>query len=253
MIVHRADRFGLAQLYQLRGRVGRSNQLGYCYLLVPPDRVLAPPARQRLEALREFTDLGAGFRIAARDLEIRGAGNLLGGEQSGHIAAVGIETYLKLLEDTVRELRGEAVAEAPSASIDLPVPMAIPADYIGDANLRMEIYRRIASGETEHEELLAELRDRFGPPPAALRTLLEVADLKRQAEALRVQAVSAQGGNLVFRLRRDARVSVERLIELVSEQPGAAFSPTGVLTLASPSGGGGAMLDLARQTLARLA
>jgi len=253
MIVHRADRFGLAQLYQLRGRVGRSNQLGYCYLLVPADRVLAPPARQRLEALREFTDLGAGFRIAARDLEIRGAGNLLGGEQSGHISAVGIETYLKLLEETVRELRGEAVAEAPSASIDLPVPMAIPADYIGDANLRMEIYRRIASGETAHEELLAELRDRFGPPPPALRTLLEVADLKRQAEALRVQAVSAQGGKLVFRLRRDARVSVDRLIELVSEQPGAAFSPTGVLTLASPGGGGGAMLDLARQTLARLA
>ena len=145
MIVHRADRFGLAQLYQLRGRVGRSNQLGYCYLLVPQDRVLAPQARQRLEALREFTDLGAGFRIAARDLEIRGAGNLLGGEQSGHIAAVGIETYLKLLEETVRELRGEAVPEAPSASIDLPVPMAIPADYIGDANLRMEIYRRIAA------------------------------------------------------------------------------------------------------------
>ncbi len=252
MIVHRADRFGLAQLYQLRGRVGRSNQLGYCYLLVPQDRVLAPQARQRLEALREFTDLGAGFRIAARDLEIRGAGNLLGGEQSGHIAAVGIETYLKLLDETVRELRGEAVAEAPSASIDLPVPMAIPAGYIGDANLRMEIYRRIAAGETGHEELLAELRDRFGPPPAALRTLLEVADLKRQAEALRVQAVAAQGGKLVFRLRRDARVSVERLIELVSDLPGASFSPTGVLTLAAPGGGGRAMLDLARDTLARL-
>ena len=144
MIVHRADRFGLAQLYQLRGRVGRSNQLAYCYFLVAEDRVLSEQARKRLAALREFSDLGAGFRIAARDLEIRGAGNLLGGEQSGHIGAVGIETYLKLLEETVRELRGEAVEEAPSVALDLPVQMSIPADYVDDANLRMELYRKIA-------------------------------------------------------------------------------------------------------------
>src|SRR5690606_32870992 len=113
MLVHRADRFGLAQLYQLRGRVGRSHELGYCYLLVPSDRALSEDARLRLEALREFTELGAGFRIAARDLEIRGAGNLLGAEQSGHIAELGIETYLRMLEETVRELRGEAVEEGP--------------------------------------------------------------------------------------------------------------------------------------------
>ncbi len=131
MIVHRADRFGLAQLYQLRGRVGRSNQLAYCYLLVQEDRVLSEEARKRLAAIREFTDLGAGFRIAARDLEIRGAGNLLGGEQSGHIGAVGIETYLKLLEETVRELRGETVEEAPSVAIDLPVADVHPAGVRG--------------------------------------------------------------------------------------------------------------------------
>jgi transcription-repair coupling factor (superfamily II helicase) len=248
MIVHRADRFGLAQLYQLRGRVGRSNQLAYCYFLVPEDRILSEQARKRLAALREFSDLGAGFRIAARDLEIRGAGNLLGGEQSGHIGAVGIETYLKLLEETVRELRGESVEEAPSVALDLPVPMSIPSEYVDDANLRMELYRKIA--EEPEREMLAELADRFGPPPAAVQTLVEVAALKRLAESLRVQSISAKGGELVIRLRRDARVDVERLIEMVSNLPGASFSPTGVLSL--PGGGGRQLVSVARQTLESL-
>ncbi len=245
MIVHRADRFGLAQLYQLRGRVGRSNQLAYCYFLVPEDRVLSEQARKRLAALREFSDLGAGFRIAARDLEIRGAGNLLGGEQSGHIGAVGIETYLKLLEETVREVRGETVEEAPSVALDLPVPMSIPQDYVDDANLRMELYRKIA--ESPEREMLAELADRFGPPPPPVETLVEVAALKRLAESLRVQSVSAKAGELIIRLRRDARIDVERLIEMVSNLPGASFSPTGVLTL--PGGGGRQLVSTARQTL----
>src|SRR3954469_5842995 len=248
MIVHRADRFGLAQLYQLRGRVGRSNQLAYCYLLVSEDRVLSEVARKRLAAIREFTDLGAGFRIAARDLEIRGAGNLLGGEQSGHIGAVGIETYLKLLEETVRELRGEVVEEAPSVALDLPVPMSIPPEYVDDANLRMELYRKIA--EEPEKEMLAELVDRFGPPPAPVETLVEVAALKRLAESLRVQSISAKSGELIIRLRRDARIDVERLIEMVSTLPGASFSPTGVLTL--PGGGGRQMVATARQTLEAL-
>jgi transcription-repair coupling factor (superfamily II helicase) len=248
MIVHRADRFGLAQLYQLRGRVGRSNQLAYCYFLVPEDRTLSEQARKRLAALREFSDLGAGFRIAARDLEIRGAGNLLGGEQSGHIGTVGIETYLKLLEETVREMRGETVEEAPSVALDLPVQMSIPTDYVDDANLRMELYRKIS--EEPEKEMLAELLDRFGPLPASVETLVEVAALKRLAESLRVQSISAKSGELVIRLRRDARVDVERLIEMVSTLPGASFSPTGVLTL--PAGGGRQMVAMARQTLEML-
>jgi transcription-repair coupling factor (superfamily II helicase) len=250
MIVHRADRFGLAQLYQLRGRVGRSNQLAYCYLLVPEDRVLSETARKRLAAIREFTELGAGFRIAARDLEIRGAGNLLGGEQSGHITAVGIETYLKLLEETVRELRGETVEEAPSTAIDLPVPMSIPQDYVEDANLRMEIYRKIAASEDAETEIVAELTDRFGPPPDAVSTLIEVASLKRLAENLRVQSISSKGSELIIRLRRDARIDVDRLIEMVSTRPGASFSPTGVLTLTAR--GGREMLGVARETLREL-
>jgi transcription-repair coupling factor (superfamily II helicase) len=252
MIVHRADRFGLAQLYQLRGRVGRSNQLAYCYLLVEPDRVLSEDARKRMQALREFSDLGAGFRIAARDLEIRGAGNLLGGEQSGHIQSVGIETYLKLLEESVRELRGEAVEEAPSTAIDLPVAMSIPTDYVADANLRMELYRRIASAELGTAEMTAELRDRFGTPPDSVLTLLEVATVKRLAERLRVQSIALAAGKLTVRLRRDARVSVDRLIAMVSDHAGAAFSPAGVLTL-PVDGGGLEALALARGTLEALA
>lgn len=251
MIVHRAERFGLAQLYQLRGRVGRSNQLAYCYLLVSEDRILTEPARKRLEAIREFTDLGAGFRIAARDLEIRGAGNMLGGEQSGHIASVGIETYLKLLEETVRELQGEVMPETPSAAIDLPVAMTIPTDYVPDANLRMELYRKIADGEQSEAEVLAELTDRFGPPPGPVRRLVEMAALKRLAETLRVQSISAKGLELVFRLRRDARVDLERLIELVSARPGASFSPTGVLTVRAESAA--VLLPAARETLEALA
>ncbi len=249
MIIHRADRFGLSQLYQLRGRVGRSDQLAYCYLTIPGDRVLSADARQRLSALREFTDLGAGFRIAARDLEIRGAGNLLGAEQSGHIAAVGIETYLKMLEETVAELRGEAVPEAPSTAIDLPVPMSIPDDYVADPNLRMETYRNIVSGERGDEDVLAELEDRFGPPPAEVRTLLEVARVKRMAEALRVQSIGFQKGALVIRLRQDARVDVDRLVEMMNQDPGIAFSPTGVLTVRSDAG----LLETAKRTLEELA
>ena len=250
MIIHRADRFGLAQLYQLRGRVGRASQLAYCYLMVSSDRLLSEDARHRLQAIREFSDLGAGFRIAARDLEIRGAGNLLGAEQSGHIAAVGIETYLKMLEDTVRELKGEAVAAPPAVALDLPVATSIPAEYLGDANLRLEIYRRIAAGEHDDRELLDELRDRFGPPPEPVRRLVEVASLKRLAERLRVQTISMKGAKLQIRMRRDSPVDPDRLIRLVSEMPGAGFSPGGVLSL--PAGSGIAAVESARDILERL-
>ncbi len=231
MIIHRADRFGLAQLYQLRGRVGRSSRLAYCYLLVPSKSLLSETARERLAAIREFTELGAGFRVAARDLEIRGAGNLLGAEQSGHIAAVGIETYLKMLEETVRELRGEEVEQAVSTAIDLPVRTTIPESYVADANLRLELYRKIAAAEAGEEELLAELRDRFGPPPPEVLSLVELAALKRRAERLRVQSISASGRKLQIRLRSDAKVDVERLIRLVSESDDSTFSPSGVLSI----------------------
>ena len=196
------------------------------------DRVLSPEARKRLDAIREFTELGAGFRVAGRDLEIRGAGNLLGAEQSGHIAAVGIETYLRMLEETVAELNGEAPEEElPSVVLDLPVPMSIPEDYVGDPNLRIELYRRLASAEEERADLLEELRERFGPVPPSVETLVDASRLKRRAEALKLQAISARGGRLVLRLRQDSTVSPETLIAMVSDRPDTAFSPSGALTL----------------------
>ncbi len=231
MLVHRAEKFGLAQLYQLRGRVGRSHQLAYCYLLVPSDRVLSMDAQKRLSAIREFSELGAGFRVAARDLEIRGAGNLLGAEQSGHIADVGIETYLRLLEETIRELKGEAAEEAPSVTIDLPLDTSIPEHYVQDTNLRMGIYRRLGSGSESGAAILDELSDRFGPPPSSVKTLAALADLKRLAEELRVQSISAKRKELVIRLRRDARVDVDELFRFVANNPQSSFSPDGVWKL----------------------
>ncbi len=247
MIIHRADRFGLSQLYQLRGRVGRSDQLGFCYLLVEEDRVLSADAKKRLDAIREFTELGAGFRVAGRDLEIRGAGNLLGAEQSGHISALGIETYLKLLQEAVAELKGEEPEDAPSVTLDLPVPMAIPEDYVGDPQLRLEIYRRLASAEEDRDELLGELRDRFGPPPEGVLRLLEAASVKRLAEELRLQSIAVRGGRLVMQLRQDARVDPNRLIRMVSSRPGSRFSPAGALSIEGVAAGDA--LDKAREIL----
>jgi transcription-repair coupling factor (superfamily II helicase) len=251
MIVHRADRFGLAQLYQLRGRVGRSNLLAYCYLLVPSDRILPEDARKRLQAIHEFSDLGAGFRIAARDLEIRGAGNLLGAEQSGHIAEVGIETYLRLLDEAVRELKGEVVPEPVSVTLDLPVVMSIPESYIGDVNLRMEVYRRLGKAEESIATISEELRDRFGPPPESVKTLIRLAGLKREAEELRVQSIAAKGNTLTIRLRQDSRVDVDRLMQWIGERPGVTFSPSGVLSLAGVSPE--RIIEVAREACAAIA
>src|SRR5262249_11912521 len=143
MIVNRADRYGLAQLYQLRGRVGRSDRRAYAYLMVPPDVVLSEVARKRLAAIREFSELGAGFRIAALDLELRGAGNLLGGEQSGHIEAVGLDLYVKLLEQTILELKGQPASEAPRATLNLRLDLRLPEDYVSDVHQRMALYKKV--------------------------------------------------------------------------------------------------------------
>ena len=145
IIINRADRYGLAQLYQLRGRVGRSDRAAYAYLLIPPQESLSPVARKRLAAIKEFSDLGSGFRVAALDLEIRGAGNLLGGEQSGHIDTVGFEMYTKLLEETIRELRGEELEEETRATVNLRIDLKIDPGYIPDMNQRLMVYRNVAS------------------------------------------------------------------------------------------------------------
>jgi transcription-repair coupling factor (superfamily II helicase) len=250
MIVHDADRFGLAQLYQLRGRVGRSNQLAYCYLLVPEGRVLTETSRRRLEAIKEFSELGAGFRVAARDLEIRGAGDFLGAEQSGHISTVGMETYLKLLDEAVRELKGQPVEEAVSAAINLPVSAAIPEEYIGDTNLRMEMYRRVAAGHEASGELESELEDRFGPLPDAVRELIGMAALRHRAEDLRIQSITGRARRLKVRFRHDTLVQAETLIRFVGQDPDASFTPSGVLTVEGVDPGN--WVTSARELLKRL-
>ena len=187
IIVNRADRHGLSELYQLRGRVGRSNRRAYAYLLIPPDTELTDIARRRLAALKEFSDLGAGFKIAALDLELRGAGNMLGGEQSGHIEAVGFELYTSMLEEAVRKMKGEAEKPAHAGtSINLGISVRIDSTYIPEENQRLRMYKRIAGAEDEPalQDVLAELRDRYGDPPESVQNLIAAGELRLMCERL---------------------------------------------------------------------
>jgi len=199
LIVERADQFGLAQLYQIRGRVGRSRERAYAYLLYPSAAALTPEAAQRLSALSDHTELGAGFRIAMRDLEIRGAGNLLGDEQSGHVAALGFELYLSMLDDAVAEAEGAGRdEEAEPVRLDVNVDAYVPADYIPYEQAKVEVHRRIASARevSELEELRAELQDRFGPLPRALENLLALQQARLKLGAAGARAVTLKGGRL---------------------------------------------------------
>src|SRR5437016_8162409 len=207
ILINHAERFGLSQLYQLRGRVGRSDRLAFCYLLVPSNRVLTSDARKRLAAIQEFSDLGAGFRIAAKDLEIRGSGNILGGEQSGQIAAVGFEMYTKLLEEAIREMKGEKVEDEVQTSMNLGVDIYIPQDYISDENLRMMFYKKIASATTEVrlEAIRNEMRDRFGALPVNVENLLHFVRVKRFAQQLGVVSILREGARPVLILTHHRR------------------------------------------------
>jgi transcription-repair coupling factor (superfamily II helicase) len=231
LIVNRADRYGLAQLYQLRGRVGRSDRRAYAYLLVPPETPLHEIARKRLAAIQEFSELGAGFRIAALDLELRGAGNLLGGEQSGHLEAVGLDLYVKLLEQSILELKGEAPREAPRAVVNLKVDLRIPEDYVPEVHQRMSVYKRASQlrDAAEVERLRREIRDRYGPLPQAVESLLLFAGLRLRLEALGVQQADLAGGALHLRIAPETRLRAEGVLDLVRRIPGASLSPQGVL------------------------
>ena len=232
MIINRADRYGLAQLYQLRGRVGRSDRRAYAYLLVPPGHTLSPVARKRLSAMREFSDLGAGFRVAALDLEIRGAGNLLGGEQSGHIESIGFEMYLKLLEETIRELKGEELEDDARATLNLKVELKIDETYIPDMNQRLGVYRRLAAARTEQalEDAFAEVRDRYGPPPESVTNLAAYASIRILADKLRVEGIDREGSAIVFRFRPGG-VDPARVISLVNRRPDVTLVPPASLRL----------------------
>ena len=177
ILINRADRHGLSELYQLRGRVGRSNRRAYAYLLIPPERELTDIARRRLAALKEFSDLGAGFKIAALDLELRGAGNMLGGEQSGHIEAVGFELYTSMLEAAVKEMKGEGGEERPATQLNLGIALRIDESYVAEENQRLRLYKKIAGAESEKAitDLRSEMEDRYGSLPDSTVYLLEAA------------------------------------------------------------------------------
>ncbi len=233
IIVNRADRLGLSELYQLRGRVGRSNQRAYAYLLIPPEASLTPIARRRLAALREFSDLGAGFRIAALDLELRGAGNLLGREQHGHIAAIGFDLYTQMLERAVAAKKGESERPELRATLNLGMDIRIPPEYLPSESLRLRTYKRIAEirNDDERETLRRELTDRFGPPPHAIDNLLDYAVLKSLAERLQISSIDRRGGEVTIKFYPTTSVSPERLVRLVRKGKGTKLDPSGVLTL----------------------
>jgi transcription-repair coupling factor (superfamily II helicase) len=233
MLIENAERYGLSELYQLRGRVGRSNRRAYAYLLVPPDTELTEVARKRLAALKEFSDLGAGFKIAALDLELRGAGNLLGGEQHGHINTVGFDTYVRLLDETVRELKGEEVVPEVHSALNLGLDIRIPPDYISDESQRLRAYRQIANANdaAARERVEKELEDRYGRLPEALRNLLQYSALKTVAEQIGIEAVDRRQNVLNIKFHEKTRVDPARLMHIVSQTKGAQFSPAGVLML----------------------
>jgi len=231
IIINRADRFGLAELYQLRGRVGRSNQRAYAYLLVPPVGGLTTLAKHRLAALKEFSDLGAGFRIAALDLELRGAGNLLGREQHGQIAAVGFDLYCRMMERAVAERKGEAVTPERRVTLNLGQDIRIPREYIESENLRLRIYKRIAevSNEDEREEVRKELEDRFGVPPPAVDNLLDYAVLKALAERLLVASIERRGEQVAVKFHDETPIKPEKLVRVIRGRRGMRLDPSGVL------------------------
>ncbi len=229
MVVNRADRYGLAQLYQLRGRVGRSDRRAYAYLLIPPEESLSTVARKRLAAIREFSDLGSGFRIAALDLEIRGAGNLLGGEQSGHIEAVGFDTYMKLLDETVRELKGEDLEDERRAAVNLRVDLRIEESFIPDMNQRLAVYRRVAAARTEPDldAIVAEIRDRYGALPPSVLNLSDYSRIRIMADRLGIESLDREGQTIVLKFRQDAALDAAFLVRLVQSR--------GDLTLVPPT------------------
>lgn len=233
IIINRADHYGLAQLYQLRGRVGRSNRRAYAYLLIPSEQELTPIARRRLAAIREFSDLGAGFRVAALDLELRGAGNLLGGQQSGHMDTLGFDLYTQMLERTVSELRGEDVTDETSVSLNLGVDVAISEDYISDMGQRLRTYKRIASARDDEtlRQIRAETEDRYGRVPESVERLLAYARLRRTAETTGVLSLDRTPTGVAIKLSEKARIEPANLLALVSEREGATFTPNGVLRI----------------------
>jgi len=220
IIIDRADMFGLAQLYQLRGRVGRSKDRGYCYLVVPLTSSMTDEARARIEALERHTDLGSGFQIASLDLELRGAGDLLGAEQSGSVAAVGFDLFCRMLEEAVHELRGEPVVHEVEPELSFDVEALLPEEYVSDVGVRLSLYKRLASAENADEvgDLAAEMEDRFGPPPADAKRLVHLMRIKTELRSLRALGCEANARSVTLHLREDTPIDPAKLMALVTKK-----------------------------------
>jgi transcription-repair coupling factor (superfamily II helicase) len=255
ILIHRADALGLAQLYQLRGRVGRSTQRAYAYLLIPGEEALTRDAQRRLEAIQDLSELGSGFRLANMDLEIRGAGNLLGAEQSGNLAAVGYETYLEMLEQTIDELRGKVAAAEVDPEIRLPVPARLPEAYVASVNQRLVLYKRLAScrDDSEVDGIRDELLDRFGELPPETQNLTQVIRLKILARRLGILAIDVQRGELVLTAADATRLDPQRLVNLMTQaQSGVRVAPGHKIFAPAPQGDPVALVTAARRLLANL-
>ncbi|NLI93912.1 MAG: transcription-repair coupling factor [Peptococcaceae bacterium] len=221
LIVDDADRFGLSQLYQLRGRVGRSNRKAYAYFLYQPRKMLTEEAEKRLSTIREFTEFGSGFKIAMRDLEIRGAGNFIGGEQHGHLAAIGFSLYVRMLKEAVQELRGETIEEGVDPTIDIQVKALLPDEYIVDKQTKAMLYQRMVaiSNEEEMSEILDELVDRFGTPPEEVENLLQIIRIKIRAKELQVEQIVQNKQNISLRFASDPGLTGEQLMQIAAGFP----------------------------------
>src|SRR5438093_564631 len=254
ILVEDAHLMGLSQLYQLRGRVGRSDRQAYCYLLYPRGAPLTDEARQRLQAMQEFVELGSGFKLAMRDLEIRGAGNLLGPEQHGHLAAVGFELYSRLLDESIRELRGQIVEEAPDATVDLGVDAYLPESYIPDEGQRMAMYRKMAAVRTpeEADEAAEEIADRYGPPPSQAVNLQRIVRLRALARDAGVAAISREQDRIALKRAAGWSLTADEEAALLRQFGGRLTAGAGILRL-RPSGPGLADADTITEVLQALA
>jgi len=243
LIVNHADRFGLAQLYQLRGRVGRSSRQAVAYFLVPSLSELTLLARERLKALQEFSALGSGFRLAAKDLEIRGAGNFLGAEQHGYMEAVGFDFYMKLLEQTIRELKGEKVEDI-KTKINLKADIRIPEEYLPQINLRLNLYKMISSIEKEEdiEKIKEEIQDRYGPIPHGIKKLLRYGLIKYWAQRAKITAIDRVGPKIVLRFSPSALSGLSQMTKIMKKYAGS-ITPQGVVSLKLSSRGEAEILD----------
>ncbi len=255
ILIDRADALGLAQLYQLRGRVGRSSQRAYAYLLIPGADALSGDAERRLESIQDLTELGSGFRLANMDLEIRGAGNLLGAEQSGNLAAVGYETYMEMLEETMDELRGKPTEHEIDPEIRLPVEARLPDEYVADVSQRLVLYKRLAScrEDVEVDRIRDELLDRFGAMPEAARNLENVIRLKIRARRLGIVAIDYQQGELVLTAAQTTKVDPQRLLRLLTQaRGGLRVTPGHKIHAPVPHGGSEKLFQAVQQLLDKL-